>query len=107
MIIFTDITKKLLYNMAKFITGNELTEEVCDIIHKAKKQLLIVSPYIKLDDYFKVLFDKHKKNPELHLLVAFGKNEKNIQKSLKREDLNYFKDFPNVSIVYIPNLHAK
>lgn len=94
--------------MAKFITGKELTEEVYDIIHKAKKQLLIVSPYIKLDDYFKKeLFDKHKINSELHLLIGFGKNEKNPQRSLKKEDLDYFKDFPNVSIIYIPNLHAK
>ncbi len=94
--------------MAKFITGQELTEEVYEIIHKAKKQLLIVSPYIKLDDYFKkALFENHKRNSELHIIIAFGKNEKHPEKSLKVEDLNYFKDFPNVSIVFIPNLHAK
>ncbi|WP_372756164.1 phospholipase D family protein [Mariniflexile sp.] len=93
--------------MAKFITGNELIEEVYDIIYKAKKQLLIVSPYIKLDGYFKNIFDKHKKDPELHLIIAFGKNPGNPQKSLKKEDLNYFKDFPNASIIYVPNLHAK
>lgn len=94
--------------MAKFITGKELTEEVYDVIHKAKKQLLIVSPYIKLDDYFKkALFKGHKKNSELHIIIAFGKNEKSPQRSLKKEDLDYFKDFPNVSIIYIPKLHAK
>ncbi|NNL15122.1 MAG: hypothetical protein HKO81_00595 [Flavobacteriaceae bacterium] len=94
--------------MAKFITGKELTDEVYEIIHKAKKQLLIVSPYIKLDDYFKdALFKEHKKNSELHIIIAFGKNEKNPQLSLKKGDLNYFKDFPNISIVYIPKLHAK
>jgi hypothetical protein len=94
--------------MAKFITGKELTNEVYEIIHKAKKQLLIISPYIKLDDYFKKeLFDNHKKDSSLHITIGFGKNEKNIQRSLKKEDLDYFKDFPNVSIVFIPNLHAK
>lgn len=94
--------------MAKFITGKELTDEVYDIIHQAKKELLIISPYIKLDDYFKKeLFNIHKKNASLHITIGFGKNEKNIQKSLKKEDLDYFKDFPNVSIVFIPNLHAK
>ncbi|MBQ4915285.1 phospholipase D family protein [Maribacter sp. MMG018] len=94
--------------MAKFITGKQLKEEVYEIIHKAKKQLLIVSPYIKLDDYFKkALFENHKKNSELHIIIAFGKNEKNPQRSLKKEDLDYFKDFPNISIVFIPNLHAK
>ncbi|SIS54323.1 PLD-like domain-containing protein [Zobellia uliginosa] len=94
--------------MAKFITGKQLTDEVYEIIHKAKKQLLIVSPYIKLDDYFKkALFENHKKNSELHIIIAFGKNKKNPQRSLQKEDLDYFKDFPNVSIVFIPNLHAK
>ncbi|OUR90924.1 hypothetical protein A9Q87_13400 [Flavobacteriales bacterium 34_180_T64] len=93
--------------MAKFITGIELTNEVCDIIKEAKKHLLIVSPFIQLDDYFKKLFDKHKKFPERHLIIAFGKNSKNPQRSLKNEDLNYFKDFPNISIIYIPTLHAK
>jgi len=94
--------------MAKFITGKQLTEEVYEIIHKAKKHLLIVSPYIKLDDYFKKeLFESHKKNSELHLIIAFGKNKNNPERSLKKEDLDYFKDFPNVSIIYIPQLHAK
>ena len=94
--------------MAKFITGNELTEEIYEIIHKAKKQLLIVSPYIKLDDYFKKEVFKHQiKNDELHVVIAFGKNEKNPQKSFKKEDFEYFKEFRNISIVYVPNLHAK
>lgn len=93
--------------MAKFITGKELAEEVYDVIHEAKKQLLILSPYVKLDDYFKNLFSRHKNNSELHIIVAFGKNKKNPERSLKSEDLEYFKDFPNVSIVFIPTLHAK
>jgi hypothetical protein len=94
--------------MAKFLTGVELTEEVSDIIFQAKKQLLIVSPYIKLDSYFKDgLFIKHKGNSELHLIIAFGKNVNNPNRSLTNEDLDYFKEFPNVSIIYVPNLHAK
>ncbi|MEC7265346.1 MAG: phospholipase D-like domain-containing protein [Bacteroidota bacterium] len=93
--------------MAKFITGKELDDEVCNVIHSAKKQLLILSPYVKLDDYFKNLFSKHKNNSELHILIAFGKNKRNPERSFNSEDLKYFTDFPNVSIVYIPNLHAK
>ncbi|WJJ98231.1 phospholipase D family protein [Algibacter luteus] len=94
--------------MAKFITGKELTDELCAILRGAKKQLLIVSPYIKLDDYFKnELFNKLKGNSSLHILIAFGKNQKNPSKSIKEKDVEYFKEFPNISIVYIPNLHAK
>lgn len=93
--------------MNKFITGENLENAVYEIIWEAKKNLLIVSPFIKLDDYFKRLFDNHINNPKLHILIVFGKNETEKNKSLSNEDFNYFKKFLNISIVYIPNLHAK
>jgi hypothetical protein len=93
--------------MAKFITGEQLEEAVYDTIWNAKETLLIVSPYIKLDDYFKRLFDNHANNPKIHLLIVFGKNEKEIRRSLSKADIDYFKKFLNVSIVYASNLHAK
>lgn len=94
--------------MAEFVTGRRLEEEVYNIIFKARKQLLIVSPFIKLDDYFKrEVFNRHKTNPELHIIVAFGKNEYNPSRSFNKNDFEYFKDFNNITIVYVPNLHAK
>lgn len=93
--------------MPKFITGLELEKIIYDIIWDAKDTLLIVSPFIKLDDYFKKLFDKHINNPKLHILIVFGKNEKEVSKSLSKQDFEYFKKFLNISIVYVPNLHAK
>lgn len=93
--------------MAKFITGENLENAVYEIIWEAESNLLIVSPFIKLDDYFKKLFDKHINNPKLHILIVFGKNEREISKSLSKNDFDYFKKFLNISIVYIPNLHAK
>lgn len=93
--------------MSKFLTGAGLGEAIDDIIWKAEKILLIVSPFIKLDDHFKKLFDRHKSKPQLHLILVFGKNEKSVQKSLNKGDFDYFKEFPNISIVYVPNLHAK
>ncbi len=93
--------------MSKFITGKELEDAIYDIIWGAENNLLIVSPFIKLDDYFKRLFDHHLNNPKLHILVVFGKNEGEINKSLSKNDIDYFKRFLNISIVYVPNLHAK
>ncbi|MCZ4319015.1 phospholipase D family protein [Aequorivita viscosa] len=93
--------------MSKFITGSELEDAVYDIIWETENTLMIVSPFIKLDDYFKKLFDKHENNPKIHLLLVFGKNEKAVKKSMSKADFDYFKKFPNVSIVYVPNLHAK
>lgn len=93
--------------MSKFVTGKDLEDVVYNIIWDAQKIILVVSPYIKLDDYFKKLFNKHVHNPKLHLLLLFGKNEKDIKRSFSKSDFDYFQDFPNVSIVYSPSLHAK
>lgn len=93
--------------MSKFLTGKDLENTIYDIIWETERILLIVSPYIKLDDYFKKLFDKHENNPKIHLLLVFGKNEKAVKKSMSKLDFDYFKKFPNVSIIYVPNLHAK
>lgn len=93
--------------MSQFLTGKELGDCVYNIIWDAEKTLLIVSPYIKLDDYFKKLFNHHEFNHKLHIVLVFGKNEMNVKRSMRIEDFDFFKKFPNVSIIYVPNLHAK
>lgn len=93
--------------MGKFLTGEELEKAVYDIIWDAERTLLLVSPYVKLDDYFKDLFNKHENNPNIHLIIVFGKNENQVKRSLSKQDFEYFKKFLNVSIIYVPNLHAK
>ena len=93
--------------MSKFITGKELEDAVYNIIWDAQDTLLIVSPYIKLEKYFRELFDHHLNNPKLHIIVVFGKNEGDVKRSLNKDDFDYFKKFLNISIIHIPNLHAK
>jgi hypothetical protein len=94
-------------NMSKFLTGKELEKVVYDIIWEAQDNLIIISPFIKLDDYFKKLFENHLNNPHLNIKIVFGKNEENKQKSLRKEDFDFFKKFLNISIIYVNNLHAK
>ena len=93
--------------MATFLTGKELYEKIYDIIWEAKDQLFIVCPYIKLDDYFKKLFENHKHNHNLKIRIIFGKNEARPGKSLRAEDLDFFKQFHNITIAYAADLHAK
>lgn len=93
--------------MSRFVTGQELATVVYDILFEAKQHLLLVSPYIKLDAYFREILDRHLHNPELQLTVVFGKNEGNITRSVSRVDLDYFTRFPNVTLVYAPALHGK
>jgi len=100
-------TFQIPLTMNKFITGKKLESAVYDIIWQAEKTLLIVSPYIRLDYYFKELFDHHQNNPEVHIVLVFGKNETAVNRSLSKNDFDYFKKFPNISIIYVSNLHAK
>lgn len=93
--------------MADFFTGKALDEKLTDIIWKANKELIILSPFIRLDEYCKKIFSKLKKCPELEIILVFGKNEGETQRSLNQDDLEFFKDFENIVIIYCNNLHAK
>lgn len=93
--------------MSKFLTGQPLEEKLTDIIWNAKKYVVIVSPFIKLDNHVRSIFDKIKATHETHLILVFGKNEGYKQKSLREEDFEYFKKFKNISILYNKDLHAK
>lgn len=91
-----------------FLTGKNLSEKIYDIIYNAEDYLLILSPFVQLDRYFKEeVFKTHLNNANLHIIIGFGKNETNINRSFKKEDIEYFTQFPNITIVYIQNLHAK
>ena len=93
--------------MSKFLTGKELSEKLTDIIWDAKKYVVIVSPFIKLDDHVRSIFDKIKATHEVHIILIFGKNEGYKQKSFNKSDYEYFKEFKNISILYNKDLHAK
>ena len=93
--------------MSRFVTGKDLNEAIYHIIWDAEKTLMLVSPFIRLDAYFRNLLLKHTRNPKLHILIVFGKNEGNVNKSLSKDDFDFFKQFPNISVVYVANLHAK
>ena len=94
--------------MAEFITDKQLDDKLTDIIWNAKKELIILSPFIRLDDYCKnIVFKNLKNNPELEIILVFGKNEGETQRSLTPADLELFKEFSNITIIYCKNLHAK
>lgn len=93
--------------MSKFLTGKELEEKLTDIIWDAKKYVVLISPFIKLDNHVKSIFEKIKATNEVHIILVFGKNEGYKQKSFNKDDFNYFKEFRNISILYNKDLHAK
>ena len=91
-----------------FLTGKSLSDTIYDTLFKAEKELIIISPYIQLGDYLKDnVFKQLLNNTKLHILIGFGKNTSNGEENCKREDIEYFLGFPNITMVYIPQLHGQ
>lgn len=93
--------------MATFLTGNDLNATLEEIFETAHEYLILVSPYIKLHDRYASVLKEKKENPNLKITIVFGKNEEDISRSMKVDDFNFFKEFPNIEIKYEKRLHAK
>jgi hypothetical protein len=93
--------------MAKFLKGNELNAEIGKIFENAEHQLILISPYIKLHHRYADELKSKVENDKLSIIIVFGKNEKDLTKSLTLEDLMFFKQFPDIEIRYEKRLHAK
>jgi hypothetical protein len=93
--------------MAKFLTGNTLNLELERIFERAEEKLILISPYIKLHSRYTSVLKTKIENDKLEIIVVFGKNEDNKSRSMKEEDFEFFKSFPNIRIFYEPTLHAK
>lgn len=93
--------------MATFLTGNDLNAQLENLFEYADKYIILISPYIKLHDRYASALKAKKDNPYLKIIIVFGKNEDDFSKSMKQEDFNFFKDFPNIEIRFEKRLHAK
>lgn len=91
----------------RFIADNEINTELEYLIRDADDYLLLISPYIKLHPRLKSDLLNKKENFELKIVVVFGKNENELQKSLSKEDFEFFQQFPNIEIRHSSRLHAK
>lgn len=91
----------------QFLFDNQLIAAVESLIKNSKHRLLLISPFIDLDRRIQdALRDKLTKH-DFELLVLFGKNEDNYYKSIKKDSIEFLKQFPNIEIRYNDRLHAK
>lgn len=93
--------------MASFLTGSELNASIERIFDTANGQIIIISPYIKLHDRIKSVLKAKAENNRIEIIIVFGKNEDDISKSITKEDFEFLREFPNISIFYEKRLHAK
>ncbi|PHR13188.1 MAG: hypothetical protein COA40_06740 [Aequorivita sp.] len=93
--------------MARFLKGNDLNAELERIFETAQGDIILISPYINLHDRYKSSLLTKLRNDRIKITVLFGKNEEDMSKSMKQEDFDFFKQFPNIEILYEKRLHAK
>lgn len=93
--------------MAEFLKDSQVITAIEDLIDRADDYLWLISPYIKLHQRIKDRLRLKKNNPNLEVVILFGKNEDDASKSLNKEDFDFLKDFPNIVIGYEKRLHAK
>ena len=93
--------------MAIFLKDSELNHELELLFQEARFELILISPFIKLHDRLKSILKTKQELHELKIVVVYGKNKSNKSKSLGKDDLEFFKTFPNIEIRYEERLHAK
>lgn len=93
--------------MIKFLKAFELNTEIEKLLREAKNILWLFSPYIKLHHRYKDVLKTQLHNDKLEIILVFGKNDGDINKSLPKEEVDFFLQFPNIEIRYEKRLHAK
>lgn len=86
--------------MAKYLRTSSITAELEKLIREAKKELYIISPYLKLSDNMKELLND-KEREKVDVRVIFGKQE------LAPTEMRYLEKLKYVRLYFSKNLHAK
>ncbi|WP_445735530.1 phospholipase D family protein [Mariniflexile sp.] len=86
--------------MAKYLRTSSITAELENLIRDARKELYIISPYLKLSDNMKELLND-KEREKVDVRIIFGKQE------LAPTEMSYLEKLKYVRLYFSKNLHAK
>ena len=88
--------------MADFLTTKEIAAGLQNIIQDAQQQLLLISPYIKVDRQIKErLVARADSGSELSISIIYGKEE------LRPQEWEWLKTLPAIEVKFSRYLHAK
>lgn len=86
--------------MAKFLTTRGVSYEIENIIKGAKRQLVLISPYVRVPkSLLQNLRDANRR--KVKITLVYGKKE------LEPEAKNQLTQLDNLSLYFLENLHAK
>lgn len=86
--------------MAKFLNTSATNYFLEELIKNAKDRLILISPFLKLNDRIKeLLADKNRL--KIDVRIVYGKSE------LQPEEINWLKELTYIRTSFCKNLHAK
>ncbi len=86
--------------MAKFLNTSATNYYLEELIKSASDRLILISPFLKLNDRIKELLED-KNRLKIDVRIVYGKSE------LQPEEINWLKELTFVRTSFCKNLHAK
>jgi hypothetical protein len=86
--------------MAKFLTTNGINYVLEEIIKGARERLVLISPFLRLNDRIKELLSDGYR-PDVDMQIVYGKKE------LEAPDRQWLNTVPHIRSRFCQNLHAK
>jgi phosphatidylserine/phosphatidylglycerophosphate/cardiolipin synthase-like enzyme len=86
--------------MAKFLDTTGVSYHLQQLINKANEKLVIISPYLKINDRIKQSLED-KNRMKIGIRIVFGKNE------LHPDENNWLKSMTSIRSSFCKDLHAK
>lgn len=86
--------------MAKFLNTTGINYQLEELIRKAGERLVLISPYLRLNDRIKELLED-KNRLKIDVRIVYGKNE------LQPEEINWLRSLEFIRTSFCKNLHAK
>lgn len=86
--------------MAKFLTTNGINYVVEEIIKSAKERVVLISPFLQLNDRIKELLSSGYR-PDVDIQIIYGKQE------LHEQAQQWLRTVPHIRTRFCQNLHAK
>lgn len=86
--------------MAKFLNTSATNYFLEELIKNAKDRLILINPFLKLNDRIKELL-ANKNRLKIDVRIVYGKSE------LQPEEINWLKELTYIRTSFCKNLHAK
>lgn len=86
--------------MAKFLNTSAITYYLEETIKNAKERLILISPYLRLNDRIKELLED-KNRLKIDIRIVYGKTD------LRPDEASWLKELEFVRTSFCKNLHAK